>query len=648
MKINYHNQLNEEQLCVVLADGGPMLVIAGAGSGKTRTLTYRVAHLIERGLEQENLLLLTFTNKAAREMLDRVENLVGADVKGIWGGTFHHVANIILRRHAPLIGYSNNFTILDRGDSKEIITMCLKEKELRKSDFPQADILLDIISYAVNTKTSIKETILLKYPHLYRVIDKIIEMDDVYQKRKKELNGMDFDDLLCNLEVLLTHDETVRNYYSMRFKHVLVDEYQDTNILQAGIVDIFGSCHRNLMVVGDDAQSIYSFRGANFTNIFTFQERYPDAMIYKLRTNYRSTPEILRLANHCITNNRQQFKKELKPVRKKGVKPYFIPQGNVYTQAGYVSEKIQQFMRNGCPKREIAVLYRSHYHSMEVQVELTRKNIPFEVRSGIRFFEQAHIKDVLSYLRIALNARDETAWKRVFRLHPHIGPVTVEKLWNIILPSPVERFCSISEEKTITKRVRENLTPCVNLMGELRRKDFSTQPSEVIGLVMEMGYTDYIKNKYPNYESRIEDIQQLKFYSALYPTLDRFLSDMSLLGNFTEDEIQWRESKDAEDRVTLTTVHQAKGLEWSKVFIIWLAEGYFPSAKSLKEEEGEEEERRLFYVAVTRAKDDLHLCYPVFSRDYGYGIRSLSPSRFLKEVPRVSYDQIPIKDMWNE
>ena len=435
--VNYQQELNPEQLEVVMSGDGPILVIAGAGSGKTRTITYRVARLIESGINPSRILLVTFTNKAAKEMLHRVELLISLNIRKLWGGTFHHIANRILRSQAHVLGCDNNFSILDQQDSKELLNACVadlgfKTKEKR---FPQGDILQDIISLSVNTQNKMDDIIVERYPFFYELTDEIKKVALHYQKRKKKSNLMDFDDLLLNWLTLLSDHSNMREYYSQKFQHILVDEYQDTNRIQSDIIDLLSQGHKNVMVVGDDSQSIYSFRGANFANIIEFPKRYPDVRIYKLETNYRSVPEILNLANTSIINNQYQFQKNLRAIRESGLQPVLVPFNDVMQQASFVAQRILELRDEGRSLNEMAVLYRAHYHSMELQMELTRRGIPFEVRSGLRFFEQAHIKDITSYLKVIVNPSDELAWKRIAKLLPKIGNATAHKIWNILSSS---------------------------------------------------------------------------------------------------------------------------------------------------------------------------------------------------------------------
>ncbi len=631
--VDYRKELNPEQLQVVMATGGPILVIAGAGSGKTRTITYRVARLIESGVRPENILLATFTNKAAREMLGRVEMLTGIDISRLWGGTFHHIANLILRRAGYLLGYNSNYSIIDSEDSRQLINTCISELGIDSGSekFPKGNVIGDIISLSINTGDSIDKVVTKRNPYFYNRIDKIEGVASRYQTRKKELNVMDFDDLLINLRRLLVGFPDVLKEYSERLRHVLVDEYQDTNLIQAEILDLLASHHKNLMVVGDDSQSIYSFRGANFANIVKFPDKYPDAKIFRLETNYRSTPEILNLANMSIVNNERQFKKSLKAVRSGGIRPVLAPAENVIQQANFVAQRVLELISEDISLDEIAVLYRAHYHSMELQMELTRRGIPFEIRSGIRFFEQAHIKDVTSFMRIMVNPFDELAWKRLLMLYRNVGKVTAERVWKFISAQadPVSAVLSDDFLKCVSKKVGAGLEKFRKLIKNLVDSTDSKNPAEIIETVLGSGYHEYLQERYTDIESREEDLNQLGNFSRKFNSLENFLSELALLTNMDEDEDRADRDK---DKIILSTIHQAKGLEWSAVFMIWCSDGMIPLARSLKEPEGEEEERRLFYVAATRAKDQLYFCYPLIDYKRGMGNTVLSPSRFIEEL----------------
>jgi DNA helicase-2/ATP-dependent DNA helicase PcrA len=693
-KVRYEEELNPQQLEVVEAGEGPMLVIAGAGSGKTRALTYRVSRLIEDGVDPSDILLLTFTNKASREMLSRVEELVTTDTRRLWGGTFHSIGNRLLRRHAEPLGYRSSFSILDDEDAKEMMESAISAmgvKTLEKR-FPKGDVLLDIYSFLINTRTPLELHLEQNYPHFGLYAGEMMDVFRRYKERKREANVMDFDDLLVNWKRLLEEHPEIAAPLKSKFRYILVDEYQDTNKLQADIVDLMASGRRNLMVVGDDAQSIYSFRGASFENIITFPIRFPEATIYKLETNYRSTRQILNLANHSIANNRFQFRKELVAVRGDGPEPAVVGVDDVFEQASFIGQRILELRDEGESLGEIAVLYRSHYQSLELQMELSRRLIPYEIRSGVRFFEQAHIKDVVAYLKIVANGRDELSWKRVLKLYPKIGEKVAAEVWGRLADAhePVERF--LRGEIAVSGRgasgsmnsLRETLRP---LSGDGMKRN----PSESIRLIVERGYGDYARSKFPNAQARLDDLEQLSQYALRYDDVEEFLNEVALANPMSGEDVASVGPED--ERVVLSSVHQAKGLEWRIVFVIWLADGRFPSARALRvpggiirvrpdelheafalthellaadpqhdkalaelepiiepggasgappskpaaERElvipGEEEERRLFYVAVTRAQQELYLVFPVLARDRMQMDILMEPSRFLRELP---------------
>jgi DNA helicase-2/ATP-dependent DNA helicase PcrA len=641
--IDYKKELNPEQYRVVMEEGGALLVLAGAGSGKTRTLTYRVARLLEQGVRQENILLATFTNKAARSMLSRVEILIGGDTKRIMGGTFHHVAFLILKNFASCIGYKNNFSILDSEDSRQLIATCMSELKIdaKSGKFPKSNVIAEIISLTTNTQATLEGVLQSRYPFFLHLTDEIIQIASLYEQRKKGLSVMDFDDLLSNCRKLLMENPDILDLLSGRFRHVLVDEYQDTNIIQADMVDLLASRHKNLMVVGDDSQSIYSFRGANFNNIINFPERYPDCKIFKLETNYRSTPEILHLANLSINNNENQFPKELKAVRSRGRRPVLVCAQNVVRQADFVAQRIAELARSGVPLKDIAVLYRAHYHSMEVQMELVRCDIPFDIRSGIRFFEQAHIKDVTSYMRILVNPHDELAWRRLLMMYPKIGKATFSKLW-IYLKKTENPLLAVMRDdfvKMASKSAKSGLEECRKTLEVLLEIPVSDRrPENVIDILLNRcGYRVYLQDNYSDAASREDDLIQLGNFSGQFLHMEDFLNELALLTNMArEEDIEQEENI---DRVTLSTIHQAKGLEWSYVFLIWCADGMLPLQKALKEAQGEEEERRLFYVAVTRARDQLYLCYPALDYNRSSGVLNLAPSRFIREIAPYSLQE---------
>jgi len=633
--IDYEKELNREQLEVVMQAGGPLLVIAGAGSGKTRTLTYRVARLIEQGTRPDRVLLATFTNKAARSMLGRVASLIDRDIGQLWGGTFHHIAHRILRKHSDKIGYERNFSISDSEDARQLIAACIAEAkvETKLDKFPKADILAGIFSLSANTETPVAEIVVNRYPYFSHRGDDIARVEALYRTRKHDLNIMDFDDLLLNCRRVLSEFPEVAAAYADRFLQVLVDEYQDTNIVQAEIVDLIAARHGNLMAVGDDSQSIYSFRGAHFANIMKFPEKYPDCRIFKLETNYRSTPEILHLANLSIVNNEMQYPKSLRAIRAEGVRPILVSAGNAARQADFVAQRIGELHRGGVPYKEIAVMYRAHYHSMEVQMELVRRGIPFLIRSGIRFFEQAHVKDVTGYLRIAANPFDELAWKRVLKLYDKVGAVAAGKVWKFVSGFD-DPLTAVKTDKFVAC-AGKTASPSLGAVQEIidivaEAAGAGTAPAELIRTVMDRGYLDILHERHADAASREDDLLQLAGFAEEFETLDAFLNELSLMTDIAEEGRSDR--TEDEDKVVLTTIHQAKGLEWRVVFIVWCAEGMIPLARALKDPGGEEEERRLFYVAATRAKDQLYLSYPMADYTRAMGHLPLSPSRFIREL----------------
>ncbi|MEO6845980.1 MAG: ATP-dependent helicase [Chthoniobacterales bacterium] len=637
--IDYAAELNAQQLAAVTSESGSALVIAGAGSGKTRTLTYRVAWLLGQGIASRNILLLTFTNKAAREMLDRVANLVPSGAEGVWGGTFHSIGNRILRRHAESIGFRPGFSIMDREDQKEMIESVVAKcgfvsKEKR---FPKGDVLGDIFSLSINTAAPIGKILADQYRYFIPLTQDIELVATAYEGRKRETNCMDFDDLLSKTLELFHLCPDVATLYQKQFRHVLVDEYQDTNRLQAELIDLLGKEHGNIMVVGDDAQSIYSWRGANFENILQFPKRYPNARTFRIETNYRSVPEILNVANAAIAANERQFKKELQPVRKAStVRPALVPLATNNEQAAFITQRILELHDEGIELREIAVLYRAHYHSMEVQLELTRRGIPFEITSGLRFFEQAHVKDLAAFLKFAINPRDEVAFKRIARLLPGVGAKAAETLWNQS-SSALNNSANFSQLLTACKpptKATKPWTQLVHTLTEIAPDGKPLAPSAMMDIVLFAVYEETMKNKFSNYESRREDLQTLTNYGKQFESTEEFLSQLALLtGLETTAEIS--SGGDETEKITLSSVHQAKGLEWKVVFIIWMTDGMFPSSRSLENGENIEEERRLFYVAVTRSRDELYLTYPEIRLNAGYGEMLQRPSRFLLEIPEL-------------
>ncbi|QSR87817.1 UvrD-helicase domain-containing protein [Candidatus Methylacidiphilum infernorum] len=620
----YEAELNEEQKKAVTAPLGPILVIAGAGSGKTRTLTYRVAYLIEKGINPGRILLATFTNKAAREMLNRVDRLVNTDTSQIWGGTFHHLCHKILRNHAKTIGFEQNFTIIDREDSIQLLTECIEELNLKRANklFPSPEALLEVFSLAVNKVKPIWKTLEESFSHFAIFIDEITKLEHFYRERKKNLLVLDYDDLLFYTVKLFQEKENILKFYQSYFEYILVDEYQDTSRIQADFIDMLGQSSQRVMVVGDDAQSIYSWRGAEIDNMLNFPKRYPSTVVINIKTNYRSTPEILALANAAIEGNQFQFPKELRAARKslQAIKPQLLLCPSTAVQSQVIAEYIEDFRKQGIEAKEIAILYRAHFHALEMQLELTRRKIPFEITSGIRFFEQAHIKDICAFLRFLINPYDETAFKRIVKMFNGIGPKTLSQLWAEYLASS-----GSIEKLRPPKAAEKSWMSWLDIHKELSSPEYAHQPSKQLERILYGVYADHLKMLYECYQRRLEDIEELINFASSYDSTEDFLAQVSLLTGL--DTVQ-----EQRGGVRLSTIHQAKGLEWKVVFIIMLCEGLFPSNYSLNHPTLLEEERRLFYVAATRAKDRLFLCYPAM-RPFNNRQTTYSPSRFLEELP---------------
>jgi len=650
LKINYAEELNAQQCAAVTCTPGPALVIAGAGSGKTRTLIYRVAFLLEQGIPADRILLLTFTNKAAREMMRRAADLVGAEFAGLWGGTFHSVGARILRRHAERLGYRPNFTILDRDDSLQMLKTCLdgKKESWAGLRLPKAEALAEMLSAAANTRRPLRQVIAQDYDLFKGAADPLEELAGDYAARKLAANVMDFDDLLARWLELLQRHPDLCDHYQKQFQFILVDEYQDTNLLQSELIDLLAASHQNVMVVGDDSQSIFGWRGAEYRNIIEFPRRYPKARVFKIEINYRSTPEILRLANAAIAANEHQFHKELSPARPPGAKPALVKCQDANQQAAFVAQRLSELREEGVSWEKAAVLYRSHFHALELQLELTRRGIPFSITSGIRVFEQAHIKDVTAHLRLVCNPLDETGLKRIVLMLPGVGDKAAEKIWQRYLlelaaardaaagetaappghPSLALRACAA----VVPKKAAPFWPQLVETFAQLEHPEIRARPADMIGLVLEAGYEDYLKENYAKSRARLEDLKALAAYAQQFASTEEFLTQLSLLTNLEAEGSQ--AAKDDRDKVRLSTIHQAKGLEFDAVFIIMLNENLFPSARSLESPAGEEEERRLFYVAITRARHELYLCCPSLRLTHSYtGDVYLAPSRFLGELP---------------
>ena len=618
--------LNPAQLEAVTHGDGPLLVIAGAGTGKTRTLVCRLAYLIAGGVAAENILLLTFTRKAAEEMIERATAMVGEHSSALFGGTFHSVANVLLRRYARWIGYDSGFIITDRGDAEGIVNLLRSSLNLGGSGrkFPSRRMVVNIISRAVNRCVSIAAVIEEQYPHLLEFQQDIEALAEHYRRFKRDHQLMDYDDLLVNLRDLLRDFPEVREEVSGRFTHLLVDEYQDTNPVQDEIVRLIAAPRNNVMVVGDDAQSIYSFRGADFSNILRFPDNFPGAAVVRLEENYRSTGRILDLGNAVISRAGEGFRKNLFSRLGEGELPVLAPQANETAQAGYVAREIKKLVEQGTRPEEIAVLFRSGYHSYKLEIELASLGIGFEKRGGMKLLESAHIKDVVSYLRLLVNPHDSLSWNRLLLMLPKIGPKTAAKVVDRARASG-DPFAAL-EEYPAAAAWREPFRELVRLLQGLRGSGMD--PAAVFGAVMEV-YEPLFEQLYADdYPRRKRDLDQLGILISGYADIQSFLDDIALDPPETEgfaDGI-------APGSVILSTIHSAKGLEWDNVFIINLAEGRFPAQAAAFGPEFEEE-RRLFYVAITRARKRLILTYPREVQGYGGVAAAGGASVFLAELP---------------
>jgi DNA helicase-2/ATP-dependent DNA helicase PcrA len=658
-RIDYKAELNEQQYAAVTSPPGQSLVIAGAGSGKTRTLIYRVAWLLDNGIPPESILLLTFTNKAAREMLERVQALVTTDTTRLWGGTFHSIGNRLLRYNAERLGYRKGFSIMDREDQKDLMETVIGASgiDVTSYKFPKAEVLGDIYSLADNTLTKLPEIITSRYPYFEQVAEGILKLRKLYQDKKRETNCMDFDDLLSLTVQLLEENEDLLERYRRQFEFILVDEYQDTNSLQCRFIELLTGPQGNLMVVGDDAQSIYSWRGADVSNILNFAEHWPRARTHKIEINYRSVPEVLNLANAAIAMNRGQVPKTLRPARESsGTLPALVALDSSSAQAAFVAQRILELQdEHGLDLNDIAILYRAHFHSMEVQMELTQRGIPFQITSGLRFFEQAHVKDVAAFMKFAVNRQDEVSFMRMVRLIPGIGNASAVKLWTDWLKTDAAKseampasFSEILLPLKVPKKAKETWDQVAYVLDEMiGAEGRPAAPALMIRSIVEGVYEDYMKTKFKNYEQRQQDLEQLSNFSDRFTDPLEFLSQLSLLSGVDTDNKPDQQQQDR-DAVTLTTGHQAKGLEWKVVFAIWLADGMFPHKRAIDEggDTALEEERRLFYVTVTRAKDELYLTYPVINHQARDGDIMMRPSRFITDLPKDLVEVWNVKSGW--
>lgn len=635
-RIDYKGSLNQMQFAAVTLTEGPVLVIAGAGSGKTRTLVYRVAYLIENNILPQSILILTFTKKAAQEMVSRTMELLNdVNAQKVVGGTFHSFANMILRRYSKFIGIPSNYTIIDTGDAEDIIDLVKRESKFQKreSAFPKKGRVYEAISKSRNCNKTLDDVIYdgEELDYLKDFLPEINIIAKKYKEYKKVHNVFDYDDLMEVFRDSLKSNPLFLERIQEDFKYIMVDEYQDTNIVQKEIVDLIAQKHRNIMVVGDDAQSIYAFRGANFENILRLHETYPDCKVVKLEENYRSNQAILNFTNSIIENALLGYKKRLFSNNLRNRKPVIKKFYSQQEEAEFIVLRILELIEKGIPTHEIAVLYRAGFHGYFIEAELMRRGISYVVYGGIRFMERRHIKDMVAYLKIVQNPLDPVAWNRNLKLIPGIGNV----LASSIVKSIKDNNGNIDFSEFKNKKCYSSLKELEELLKAVSVPDLSIP--EKIDILKEY-YYPILKTIEDDYQSRMKDMNILSSLAAKYEDLEKYLTDLMLeppSNKFKDSSAPIMEEL-TEKPLVLSTVHSAKGLEWNTVFIPHLLDGLFPSLKSVKGIKQLEEERRLFYVACTRAKEHLYLTLPYSVASYeGYLTR---PSRFLVEIGKENYE----------
>ena len=624
-KIDYEKELNPPQLEAVKFNTGSVLVIAGAGSGKTKTLTYRVARLIEDGILPENILLLTFTKKAADEMLNRASIILDSRCEKVAGGTFHSFSNFILRKYSNLLELRNNFTIIDRADAEDVINH-IRSQTIGKQEkrFPRKQTILDIYSKAVNKNKAAEEIIETEYRQFSHCVDKINEISKEYVVYKRQNSLLDYDDLLLYLKTLLASNDELRKKISNQYKYIMIDEYQDTNTLQADIIKLLASEHNNVMAVGDDSQSIYSFRGANFRNILDFPNIFPNTKIIKLEQNYRSSQNILNLTNKIIDKAKEKYTKNLFSTIESPVKPALICTNDMQTEAEFVAQRVLELQEEeDLSLNDIAILARSARMTYNLEIELAKKSIPYKKFGGLKFIETAHVKDVIAHLRVVLNPNDIISLNRILLLLKGVGAQTAMKLLPVLAAPDLQTDKLMLPSKSSADI--KNLFTTI----EISRKDL-LKPSVIVQNILKY-YEPILIEKYDDYTKRQKDLEHFLYLSEQYSNLEDFLSDLALEPpDSSISDIDDGAVKD--EFLTISTIHSAKGLEWKAVFIIGAVDGRFPSVFSFNSEEDLDEELRLMYVATTRAKTFLHITYPIDMFDYSTGMVLSKPSRFLDGI----------------
>ncbi len=649
-RIDYAAALNSAQLEAATTLEGPVLVVAGAGTGKTRTLTFRVARLVESGIAAPAILLLTFTRRAADEMVRRAGELLGGlGLEQVTGGTFHSFANLVLRRYAPLFGWPERFTILDRGDSEEVIALVRAQRGLdgRERRFPRKKTLATLFSTATNRNLSLGELLEGSSPHLLDELTEIEACRDAYADWKRDQNLLDYDDLLVRLRDRLADTPELVERLRRVHRYIMVDEYQDTNHLQAEIVQRIAGPAGNVMAVGDDAQSIYAFRGADVRNILRFADDYPGCRIVTLAENYRSTQPVLDVCNSVIAGAKEGYEKTLLAHRKGGVRPCLVPAPDEHIQSLFVRQRICELVEDGVPLRQIAVLFRASFHSFDLEIELARAGIPFLKRGGIRLMETAHIKDVISHLRVLENPRDVVSWNRLLQLQEEVGPRAAQAAvrWLFERGGAAGALAGIEVGPGLRARAVERLVGLGNFLEGLATPTRS--PAEMIERVIEAYQPRLEALHRDDAPRRLRDLEQFAALAERYEGLAELLTDLVLdppaeLARADPSTLPGGATDDGP--LVLSTIHSAKGLEWRAVFVLSAMEGRLPSVRA-EEPDEIDEERRLLYVACTRAADELYLCYPleVLDRSLG-GWVSGRPSSFVASTPADILERLTLVD----
>ncbi len=632
LRIDYAKVLNKAQLEAVTSMAGPVLVIAGAGSGKTRVIVHRVAYMMENGISPADILLLTFTRKAANEMLGRVQHLLEDNAaQKVFGGTFHAFSNYVLRKYSNLLKIPDNFTIIDEEDSADTIDLIRSGLKIEKREkaFPRKNRIQEIISSARNRNLSVSYVIENEFSGLKEFIGQIELINKGYEKYKKLSRIFDYDDLMEVLRDSLRDNQMFRKKLQNEYKYIMVDEYQDTNVIQKEIVEYLGGDSRNILVVGDDTQSIYSFRGANYENILRFPQKYADCRIIKIEENYRSNQKILDFTNEIILNARIGYKKRLYSKIINETLPVVRKFYDQEAEAEFIADRVLEYREKGIALNQIAILVRAFWHARYIEAELNKRSIPYVAVGGLRFNERKHVKDVISYLRLVMNPYDAVAWHRILKYVPGVGFVTAGKI--------IERIISEKgmQKDTFEKtRFAEELKRLSGMLDRARDNKISIpQKIEIIRSY----YAPLLQAMEYDYQVRLLDINVLIDLSSRYVSVEKFLTDFALdppsrnFGTKTTPLIDETEDKP----LTISTIHSAKGLEWYSVIIPHALDGLIPSVRSLNNIEELEEERRLFYVACSRAKQDLLITMPSYVTNYNAFLSY--PSRFLAEISRDKF-----------